>query len=183
LAAAALKRLFEIIEAILRNLCFGYILCCGDNSGVRSLSTSQNPDVLSLEKEEGLFARINNWVVGVISVQYTVVSGPENKEADLAMSTLAFCGSFNVVDFSFVELRVVNLNKSVTSQWVFCLRAVSIFKENAFVSHIFMPRTKVLVDVEVLFKSRLRALSKAELSIDRFQESKSGNSCCDKECR
>jgi hypothetical protein len=64
----------------------------------------------------------------------------------------------------------MNFNKSIISEGVLSLNTVSIFEEDALVSGMLMPRSKVLVDIEILLKLRFGAETEAELSIGRLQK-------------
>jgi len=180
LAGSALLRSLEKVEIIVRHFSHYYILSCLHNSSVRGCVTSQNPDVLSLEDEEGLCARIDDRVICVISVKDAIISIIKQEEANSALSTFAISRALDVVNFTLIVLRVVNNNPSVFSQGVFGLLAVTKFECDASVSDLFVPNSKIFVDIEVFLKCWFRTETEAEHCICSSNERKSCN-CCRKE--
>jgi len=157
LAAASLLGIIKIAEAVTWNLGLSNSLGSGDDTGSRGAGTGQNPDVLSLKEEEGWAAGVHNWVVFVVSIQNTVVTGSEKEEANLALGTVALGRAFNVVNLSLVELRVVNFNDAVALRTVLSLNAFTILEEDALISGIFMPRSEIFTNIEVGLELRLAA--------------------------
>ena len=86
------------------------------------------------------------------------------------MGTLALGSAFNVVYLALVELGVVNLDDAVALKAVLSLSAFTIFEEDALISSIFVPRSKVLVNIEVGLELRLAAEAEAPLALDCLKE-------------
>ena len=71
------------------------------------------------------------------------------------MRAITFGGTFQIIDFFFVVLRVVDFDVSITFASIFGLNTFSIFIDKILVSDLFVPRPKVAVDIEVFLKLRL----------------------------
>ena len=88
------------------------------------------------------------------------------------MSTLAIAASDNIVNFTFVVLRVVNSNEAISFLSVPCLLAISIFEQNTSISDRLMPCSNVFFDIEVLYELWFRAETEAEHGVCHVYEGK-----------
>ena len=86
------------------------------------------------------------------------------------MGTLALGRTFNVVYLALVELGVVNLDDAVVLKAVLSLSAFTVFEKDALISCIFVPRSKVLVNIEVGLELGLAAEAEAPLALNCLKE-------------
>jgi hypothetical protein len=86
------------------------------------------------------------------------------------LGTLALGCTFNVVNLALVELGVVDLDDAVALKAVLGLSAFTIFEEDALIPCIFVPRSKVFVNVEVGLELGLPAEAEAPLALNCLKE-------------
>jgi hypothetical protein len=170
LAIASLLGIFKIAEAVTWELGLDNSLGRGDHTGSRGAGTGQNPDVLFLKEEELWLAGVDDCVVFVVSIQNTVVTISEKEEANLALSTVALGSAFYFINLSPVELRVMNFNDAVALKAILGLCAFTILEDDALISGIFLPHSKIFINIEVGLELMLAAKTEVPLALNSLKE-------------